>query len=346
MRRGGGRFSRRPVALDRRERARGAMGNTSGRGACDGADRRLRVATDIYLLWRAAGGGEMRDGSACCCWIDLSDGMVSGSYAERQGFAGGVGEAGVLEHLDHDFAVEEGVDGAGEIFVGTGAIAADPGGSAGQDVVEVEAIEAAEGSGAGQGELEDHDAATGAEDAVEFADGGGRVGDVSDTEGDGDDVDRVIGHGQAHGVGGEEAGGVLDAVGEGVVLPIGDLEHGVGEVGAEGVASAGAAEGEGEVTGAAGDVEDDIVGLDVAEADGGASPGLIAPEGVDAVVEVVVFGDGGEHFLDAPRLFGMGVGVGQVVVGPCGRGTVGGHGVFRGAGRYWTGSNRGSDVRV
>ena len=45
----------------------------------------------------------------------------------------------------------------------------------------------------------------GAEDAVEFADGGGGVGDVADAEGDGDDVGGCVGEGEGLGVAVDEA---------------------------------------------------------------------------------------------------------------------------------------------
>ena len=57
-----------------------------------------------------------------------------------------------------------------------------------QDVVEIPAVRAAQDA-VGQREIQDDEAAAGLEDAVHFAQRGGVVGHVAQTEGDGDDVE-------------------------------------------------------------------------------------------------------------------------------------------------------------
>src|SRR5438045_2231415 len=79
-------------------------------------------------------------------------------------------------------------------------VAADPGGGSREDCAGVKVVEAAEQGVGGEGEFEDDQAAAGAEDAVELADGGGGVGDVADAEGDGDDVGGGVGEGEGEGV--------------------------------------------------------------------------------------------------------------------------------------------------
>ena len=54
------------------------------------------------------------------------------------------------------------------------------------------------------------------------------------------------------------------------------------------------------------------------------SPALVHPEAVEAVVEVVGGGDGGEHVLDAGALVGDGVGVLQEGIIPLRGGRGGG----------------------
>ena len=117
-------------------------------------------------------------------------------------------EAGLLHAGLHGVAGDKGVDGFGEVFVGAGFVARDEGGGAGEDFAEVEVVEGAEEGVGGEGELEDDEAAAGLEDAGEFVDGFAPVGDVSDAEGDGEDV----------------GGGVGERKGEGVALDEGSSE--------------------------------------------------------------------------------------------------------------------------
>src|SRR5688572_24906305 len=103
-------------------------------------------------------------------------------------------------HSHHLLAADERIDRLGKVLVGPGLVAADEGSGAGEDLAEVEVVEAAEDGVGGEGELEDDHPAAGAEDAVKLADRGRRVGDVADAEGDGDDVAAGVGEGEGLGV--------------------------------------------------------------------------------------------------------------------------------------------------
>jgi hypothetical protein len=70
--------------------------------------------------------------------ILIFDSAVADADAEGEGEGLNVREAGGFHHLLHGFSGDEGVDGLGEIFVGAGFVAADPGGGAGEDFGEVE----------------------------------------------------------------------------------------------------------------------------------------------------------------------------------------------------------------
>ena len=117
---------------------------------------------------------------------------VADADAEGEGEGLDVAKAGVAHHLLHGVAGDEGVDGLGEVFVGPGFVTGNPGGSAGEDFREVEVVEGAENSVRRQREFEDDQAAAGFEDAMEFFQGGGGIGDVADAEGDGEDVGGFI----------------------------------------------------------------------------------------------------------------------------------------------------------
>ncbi len=77
-------------------------------------------------------------------------------------------------------------------------------------------------------------------------------------------------------------------------------EHGFVEVGGGDVAVCAGdfCEGESEVAGAAGAVEDFVAGFDAAHFDGFCAPAVVGPEGKDGVDGVVAGGDAGEHVVD------------------------------------------------
>lgn len=200
--------------------------------------------------------------------------MMEGDDAEGHAGDGDGGEAGV-EDFGGDAGVRgELVDGAGEVFVG-GAVAGDEGGEAGEDFLEVEIIEGAEEAG-GLGEFEDVEVPAGVEGAVEVGEGGGAVGEVAETEGNGDGVGGDEGEGLG-GVGLLEGDGV---VARGEFFLSGDclVEHGLAEIEAEDFCVREFfVESEGEVTAAGGEVEKGGGGLFAYERDE-----AFAPVDVDA----------------------------------------------------------------
>lgn len=210
------------------------------------------------------------------------------------------------------------MDGAGKIAVGTGSVAGDQGCGARHEPPGVEVVEQAEWGKSGASELEDHESSAGTEDTGELAQGLRGVGDVADSEGDGDDVEGGVWEGEFLGVAFDvaEFGGVFVAE-SGLTLPSPD-EHFGGEVKADDLGGGRAGEQFGQVAGAAGGVEDMLAGPDIGPPCGDASPGLVASEGVEAVVEVVGGRDGGEHALDADGLVVPGVWVGEVFSAPRG----------------------------
>lgn len=126
--------------------------------------------------------------------------FVADADTEGERFGEDVGEAGGFHAVLHGLSGDEGVDAFGEVFVGTGFVAADEGGGDGHDFTEVEVVEGPHKWVCGEGEFEDDQAATGLEDAREFVNGVAPVGDVADAEGDGEDVGGVVGEGEGEGV--------------------------------------------------------------------------------------------------------------------------------------------------
>jgi hypothetical protein len=82
-----------------------------------------------------------------------------------------------------------------------------------------------------------------------------------------------------------------------------------------------------QITGAARDVHDDIRCRQVRQLHRLATPALVLPEAVQAVVQVVAGRDGGEHPPHALALVGDGVGIGQQLFIPSGVGLRGTHGM-------------------
>lgn len=239
--------------------------------------------------------------------------------AEGEGFGAHIGEVRGAEGGCELLAGEECLDGAGEVLVGAGLVARDECRGEGHDVAAVDVVEPRDGGGAGVGELEDDESARRFQHAAELGEGFGGVVDIAQAERDGDDVEGVIREIQRGGValliGDVGAGGVGFGVES---LGACDVEHLGCEVEADDGGGAGVGEGAGEVPGAARDIEDGVGWFDGGHADGGASPGLVTPEGVEAVVEIVGGRDGGEHRADLLGFAGVFVGVlREVGVGPC-----------------------------
>ena len=142
----------------------------------------------------------MKSGRHTLVYRSCDEAAIADADAEGHGELLDFREAGGGHHADHLLAADEGVYGFGEIFVSTGFVAADEGGGAGEDFAEVEIVHGQQEGIGGEGEFENDEASAGAEDALEFADGGERVGDVANAEGDGDDVAAGIGEGEGLGV--------------------------------------------------------------------------------------------------------------------------------------------------
>lgn len=251
--------------------------------------------------------GEMEEARKLLLLADVGDGDP-----ESHGFLSDVTETCFVEHRDHLFATKEGIDGSGKILVCAGTIASDKGGCSGHDVFEVEVVPGSEDGVSGEGEFEDTDSAAGPENAIELCDGLFGFGDVADAECDGDDVDGLIGKRELCGVAVAEGNRRLDTWMSGLpelFFVVGDDGHLVREVEADDACGGLPGKGEGEVARAACDIEHGLGRFRLGEFDGFFSPGLVAPEGVDTVVDVVGSSDGGEHFTDALGFVGGLVGV-------------------------------------
>jgi hypothetical protein len=99
---------------------------------------------EVTLAW-IEGRKQVRLCRTCPAQPDLRfNAAVADADAEGEGEGFDVGEAGGFHHFLHRFSGDEGVDGLGEVFVGAGFVAADPGGGAGEDFGEVEVVEGAE----------------------------------------------------------------------------------------------------------------------------------------------------------------------------------------------------------
>ena len=223
---------------------------------------------------------------------------VAHAHAEGHGFGSGVCETSFLQCLLHFVAFHECRNTLWQVSIGPAAISCDEGCSDGHDDAAVECVAPADWKETGLVEFEDDEAASRAEDAVELGDCFGRVGDITDTEGDRDDIERFIIKRQRHRVGLLEA----DPARRVSELCHCDIEHFLREVGADDSAGVGLCKCEGEVARAAGAVEDLVAVVDLGEPDRGFAPGLIPAEGMDAVVEVVRAGDCGEH---VPHALGL-----------------------------------------
>lgn len=236
---------------------------------------------------------------------------MEGYDAAGEAIKGDVRETGGAEIGGEGFGAGKLANGFGEIGIGVGATAEESA-DAGEDLEAVEVVDGAEGGVGRRREFEDCGGAAGTEDAVEFGDAFAVVGEVSEAEGAGDEVEGGVGEGEGEGVGFEEGGAGAFGLGGG--------EHGVAEVGAEDGALAGFFEGEEEVACAAAEVEDaggGVIEIGPDAADGVGAPELIDLEGEDAVEEVVAGGDVGEHAADPEGglLFGLGTGRGGALVG-------------------------------
>ena len=156
--------------------------------------------------------------------------------------------------------------------------------------MKVEAVGVEEGRG-WEAEVQDQEVSARTEDAMHFSEGVGPGAHVAEAEGDGEGIEGVVGEGEVEGVGDD---GVLESFASGL------FEHGFAEVGTGDVGGwEGGLDGEGEVTGAGGEVED-VLGGTLGDALGGEfSPGAVDTEAEEAVDEIVPFCDAAEEGMDA-----------------------------------------------
>ena len=166
---------------------------------------------------------------------------------------------------------------------------------------------------------------------MDFAEAGLVIGEIAEAEGGRDEIEGLVGEGEAESVGFEEWKNVWRGIRGMVELRggffFGADQHGMRKIGAEDAGVAFAREGEGEVAGAAAEIEDSGVGAlenGAKEAGGAFAPAAIGLEGEEMIEEVVTRGDYGEHFADFAR--GVRFGVGAFGAGAWDGGEVIGHG--------------------
>jgi len=203
------------------------------------------------------------------------------------------------------------IEGVEDVAVG-GGVAAEEEAEEGDDEAEVGEVEGAPEGVGGFAEVEDEEAAAGLEDAKEFGEAGFEVGEVAEAVGDGDEGEGVVVEGEAQGIGAAElgsgrGGAVGWVVGWGVLRSLG--EHFGAEI-AAGHGGSGAGEAEGDVAGAAADIEGGFGGADGGEADEAVFPEAVEAEGLEVVDEVVAGSDAGEEALDLGGALGAGLVVG------------------------------------
>ena len=94
---------------------------------------------------------------------------------------------------------------SGEVGVGF-AVAGEDGADAGEDLAKIPAVEGAEDAVGGLGEFEDGESAAGFEEAEHFAEAVFVIGEIAEAESGGEEVEGIVGEGEAEGVGFEEGG--------------------------------------------------------------------------------------------------------------------------------------------
>lgn len=216
-------------------------------------------------------------------------GLVQAGNAEGERRAlSGLEAIGTNEGL-HFRAGGKAFDGAAEVFIG-GTLAGDPAGDAGHDVLQIEEIELAEAGEARDGEIEDEEAAAGAEDAAHFLEGERPGGHVSQSKADGEHVEGSILKREAQPISGDEAV-------EAAFLRL--AHHGNGKIGPEDFGGGtGGLDGLGEIATAGGEVEDALRGELGDAFRGGASPQAIDAEAEHMVGDDVAPCDAGKGLSD------------------------------------------------
>ena len=178
----------------------------------------------------------------------------------------------------------------------------------------VQGIEGSNDAVSGFAELEDQQSPAWCQNASEFTNGDGRVGDVADAKRDGDQIDAAVGQFNLHGI-------ALTKLGCGVAgsrPPLrrffaGMDEHFFRKVHAQRAGWLACREQQRQVAGPTGHVEHAILRCDLSVCHHPPSPGLVLPRRVKAVVEVITMGDGREHLLHASGFVSIGVRIGLQV---------------------------------
>lgn len=216
-------------------------------------------------------------------------GLVQAGNAESERSAvSGLEAVGTNEGL-HFRAGGEAFDGAAEVFIG-GTLAGDPASDARHDVLQIEEVELPEPGKARDGEIEDEEAATGAEDAAHFLEGERPGGHVSQAKADGEDIKGSILKRQAEPIGGDEAM-------EAAFLRF--THHGDGKIGSEHFGGgAGGLHGLGKIATAGGEVENALRGELGDAFRGGAPPKAINAEAEYMVGDDITPCDAGEGLSD------------------------------------------------
>ncbi len=151
---------------------------------------------------------------------EVHSGNASGEWVE-----GGLAESGFFHQAGEFRTAGEFRDRLGQVFVGSLSIADQQLSDAGQDIAEVPLVGAAEQFVGGEREFKDQHFSAGLADASHFSQSGDGAGDVSESEGDRDDLERVIGEGECECIGFEEGDSAA------VAFLFGQLKHTESEVG-------------------------------------------------------------------------------------------------------------------
>ena len=213
--------------------------------------------------------------------------QAGNAESERRALSG-LEAVGTNEGL-HIRAGGKAFDGAAEVFIG-GTLAGDPAGDAGHDVLQIEEIELPKARKARDGEIEDEEAASWAEDAAHFLKGLRPGGHVSQAKADGEHIKGSILKRQAQSIGGDEAV-------EAAFLRF--THHGDGKIGTEDFGGgAGGLHGLGEVPTAGGEVEHALRGEPGDAFRSGAPPKAIDAEAEHMVGDDITPGDTGEGLSD------------------------------------------------